>query len=60
MTVELPHETFKILHHNVQGFIMRLLYDLKCKINLSKNALIFIKRYQKIYKQVIYAVVSRY
>jgi hypothetical protein len=33
---------------------MRLLNYLKCKVNLSKNALIFIMRYQNIYKQVIY------
>jgi hypothetical protein len=39
---------------------MKLFNDLKCKVNLPKNALIFIKRYQKNYKQVIYNAKERY
>jgi hypothetical protein len=35
------------------GQRMRLLNDLKHTVNLSKNALYYIKRYQKTYKQVI-------
>jgi hypothetical protein len=34
MTVELPHEKFKILHHNVQGFINK---QLEFSVLLNSN-----------------------